>query len=762
MNTKEALSLLAIAVMVLLALQPLLSESDAEGSLDGVRISEFSPFDWEGATLKNYSSKQVDLKGYSLSDGEGKCAFTSSLTLGPKESITIVRSDSTAITPFADRDNVVRIGERGISADEKYVFSNKGDQLFLRDPSSATIDALCFGSATISDSSVWTGSPIAISGTNAYVVRAGYQDTDSADDWMIQKAGWTANVFDPGLSFSAIVTPFLFPDSGGVPIFDAVSGAKKSVHIEIYQMTNANMYALLCNLAKKGVEVVLLMEASPNGGDQSDMASRMKALVEAGGQVKLIGGESGERFSFVHAKYAIVDGSKTIVTSENWTADNLNGTVRDGVYSDDYGNRGWGAVIDSREYASYMEAVFRNDADDRYGDVRDFSEMSYAGAKAATLSYRSPSSGSFPSYSAKVCPMLSPDNSWDTETHWIGEAKDRVYVQQQNVGDSYLDFTEPSSPLYALNAAATSGADARIMVTSGSSYAASAKILVDRLNSGSAVKAAAMDVPYLHNKGLVCDDVAIVSSVNWTSNSFNNNREAGVVVFSSDVAGYFAGAFERDFERYYEYEGLSVNILTTQKTYVLGDKVTFEVAVKPSGSYTYDWSFGDGQTASTKVPYASFTPKIGAHVLKVTVKDSSGKTASASMDYVVISEGSDLKASVKASASRISLGDSITFNASVTPSGSYSYRWTFDDGSSKTTSSPSFTYTPSKAGSNGLTLTVSDSSGNAATGSVGFTVDGSGGSSSGEGGLGATLYAIIAAVIGVIAVAAGVLRKMMK
>ncbi|MBR4226404.1 MAG: lamin tail domain-containing protein [Candidatus Methanomethylophilaceae archaeon] len=429
MNVKEAVSLFVVVLLALIAFQAASDDSDAEGQLDGVLISEFSPYDWEGVTLKNYGSRSVDLKGYYLSDGEGRCTFTSSFKLSAGGSVTVVRPDSTPMTSFADRDNVIRIGQVGVAADDKYVFSNKGDDVYLYDPSGRCIDALCFGSGSISNPEHWSGYSVAINGNNAVVVRIGSYDSDSADDWIVSKPGWTNRAFDPSLSYSATVTPFVFPDCGGVPIFDAVAGAKKSVHIEIYQLTNSNMYALLCNLAKKGVDIVVLMEASPNDGSQSDMASRMKALVEAGGEVKLIGGESGERFSFVHAKYAIVDGARTIVTSENWTADNLNGAIHDGTYSGDYGNRGWGVVIDSKEYASYMESIFQNDIDDRYGDVRDFSEMSYAGTRAATLTYRPVSSGSFPSYSANVCPMLSPDNAWDTEMYWIYSADKRVYVQ---------------------------------------------------------------------------------------------------------------------------------------------------------------------------------------------------------------------------------------------------------------------------------------------------------------------------------------------
>ena len=64
--------------------------------------------------------------------------------------------------------------------------------------------------------------------------------------------------------------------------------------------------------------------------------------------------------------------------------------------------------------------------------------------------------------------------------------------------------------------------------------------------------------------------------------------------------------------------------------------MTFKVSVIPAGTYTYDWDFGDGQTKTTKVPSVEVIPKLGAHVLKVTVKNGSGDSASASMDYVVI------------------------------------------------------------------------------------------------------------------------------
>jgi hypothetical protein len=53
----------------------------------------------------------------------------------------------------------------------------------------------------------------------------------------------------------------------------------------------------------------------------------------------------------------------------------------------------------------------------------------------------------------------------------------------------------------------------------------------------------------IHTKTLVIDGkIVVVSSANRSDNAFHNNREAGVIIYSQDIAGYFAEAFQRDRE----------------------------------------------------------------------------------------------------------------------------------------------------------------------------------------------------------------------
>ena len=49
-----------------------------------------------------------------------------------------------------------------------------------------------------------------------------------------------------------------------------------------------------------------------------------------------------------------------------------------------------------------------------------------------------------------------------------------------------------------------------------------------------------------HNKGVIVDDKALVSSINWNENSPRNNREIGVILTGSAVS-YYERIFNKDF-----------------------------------------------------------------------------------------------------------------------------------------------------------------------------------------------------------------------
>ena len=60
----------------------------------------------------------------------------------------------------------------------------------------------------------------------------------------------------------------------------------------------------------------------------------------------------------------------------------------------------------------------------------------------------------------------------------------------------------------------------------------------------------ATEITYIHNKGMIVDEnKALVSSINGTQNSMDNNREVAVFVESSDAARYYSEFFDLDWAR---------------------------------------------------------------------------------------------------------------------------------------------------------------------------------------------------------------------
>ena len=620
-----------IAVFVMLAcMVPVvpIDSSDGAGPTDGILIYEVSAVDDKGVSLKNYSTATIDLKGYTISDGEGSYTFSKSYKLPAGGTITLALTVTK--TPFTDRENVYLIDDNTIGLEKvngKFNPSKEGDDIYLYDSNGKTMDAMCFGKTTISDTGIWNGTSVTKS-TKYFLQRVDGNDSDSALDWIEIRIipGQTQNPLEVD-KYTATVTPFLFPDSGGIPIYQALEKAQESVFIEMYELRSPNIYALLIQLEQKGVEVTILHEGAPVGNTVTQFASNMKALINAGGEVRFIGGTDVDRYENVHAKFAIIDMETVIITSENWSATNCNGSLDDDPYKGNDGNRGWGVIVENAGYAEYMKAVFDNDYSLDYGDTYDF-ESKYSQVTPATLMYVAPETATFTSYTAPITPVLSNDNSYEAIEYVITNATERVYSQQQSLSSYYADLGETSPVMMmARQASANPGIDAKFILSEGmsSSDKEKAEQQVLLINSSTLVSAATMGTPYVHNKGVIGDDLVLVTSINWTPTSVENNRESGVIINSKEVADYFAAAFNRDFSRNYTYDGFSVDISEIETSYESGKEVTFSVTVSPeSDTYTYHWDFGDGNVRDTNIPRVAYMPTDGAHVLKVTVTNSAG------------------------------------------------------------------------------------------------------------------------------------------
>src|SRR6266567_1502270 len=171
------------------------------------------------------------------------------------------------------------------------------------------------------------------------------------------------------------------------------------------------------------------------------------------------------------------------------------------------------------------------------------------------------------------------------------------------------------------------------------------------------------------------------------------------------------------------YSQLSVTASDSPNPTEVGSQVSFTAsAAGGTATYTsYAWSFGDGGTAITATATTTHTyASKGTFTATVKVTDSGSSTVtSASVSEAV---NPKLAASATADSTQTDVGVSESFTAVTSGGlGSPTCSWSFGDGSTGSGCSTSYSYT--SAGSFTASVTVTDSLGVTATGSVTLTIN---------------------------------------
>ncbi|MCL6643041.1 MAG: FAM83 family protein [Candidatus Bipolaricaulota bacterium] len=91
-------------------------------------------------------------------------------------------------------------------------------------------------------------------------------------------------------------------------ILQTLQSAQQSVHIALYQLTDPEIADVLLEIARRGMELKILLDDEPSRGSKGCL------LWSAGVAVKQYV-DSG----IMHHKFAVVDGERVITGSYNWT-----------------------------------------------------------------------------------------------------------------------------------------------------------------------------------------------------------------------------------------------------------------------------------------------------------------------------------------------------------------------------------------------------------------------------------------------------------
>lgn len=291
---------------------------------------------------------------------------------------------------------------------------------------------------------------------------------------------------------SAVTGVFVEPDDGYAPVLDELDGARCTIDLTMYMLTDDMVFASLIDAAGRGVRVRVILDQHPFGmfGDQQEAMDRLRD-----GGVEVAWGAS--RFQFTHAKYAVVDGEVALVMNQNFTRAAFNG------------NREFGVITSRPDVVNQAQALF--DAD-------------WAGEPVETL----------------AGPLIvSPETSRSRIVALILSAERSI--------DFYAEVIRDTGIVAALREAEQRGVDVRLIVNSSVDPAdLEALSQLDRIG----VDVRMMETMYIHAKTMIVDgEVALIGSQNYTMTSLDRNREVGMLVEEPALVARVNAVYERDWLR---------------------------------------------------------------------------------------------------------------------------------------------------------------------------------------------------------------------
>ncbi len=286
---------------------------------------------------------------------------------------------------------------------------------------------------------------------------------------------------------------FVEPDAGETPILNSINNAQKSVWLEMYLMTDKNVISALENDAKRGLDVRVMLDPSPYGGGSP--TATLNALTAAGAKAQT----SNSSFTYTHEKGMVIDGSTAYIMTSNFTLSAIS-TGKNREYD----------IIDSTPQ-----------------DVQGTIDIFNADWNRTAEHVTNPNL------------VISPDNSRNDFVTFINNAKSSLIIEAEEMQDSTVE--------QAIASAAQRGVNVQVILptpSSGGTDSNAAGIAVIKAGGAQVKEDAQL---YMHAKMMVADGTnAYVGSINISSNSFDNNRELGVLFTNAGIISTLKQTFQND------------------------------------------------------------------------------------------------------------------------------------------------------------------------------------------------------------------------
>lgn len=283
------------------------------------------------------------------------------------------------------------------------------------------------------------------------------------------------------------------------PIVDAIDGAKKSIKMKMFHMSNPTIASAMMFAAKRGVDVKIIFDKGqwkkPN---DVKLVEDMKA---AGVQIF----QASTGFSITHEKSMIVDNKKAMVSTMNET--------RAFMKMLDFG-----VFVYDRSVVDEMNKVFQADLDNSSNNEKNTPQLD------------------------NDFLVWSPVNSHDRIVNLIASAKREIQLIVENLGNADVQN--------ALIDAAQRGVAVQVLVPLCNltklnlNYPYVQALRSAKVDAKMVPGTGTEEIPYVHAKSIVVDNNQVfLGSENFSNNSLLYAREVGIILNDSDLANKVQSLF---------------------------------------------------------------------------------------------------------------------------------------------------------------------------------------------------------------------------
>jgi len=523
--------------------------------------------------IYNPSNKSVSLSGFYFTNNPYDSKFDQNKIIFPNNAI-IKEKSFLCITQKATDFQIETLEKPdfeyyensddkipNMTTSEKIYFSNKQGMISLKNSYNHTIDSICYGNIT-KNITGWQGDTVECVDDGVIIKRNfnldSYVDTNTSSDfknfrlYRIGQSEKNCKIFN----FTGKIQTFISPDSSYNAIVDELRKANDSIYLNIYELSSAFLCDELIKCLLRNVSVNILIEGKPVGGSSDTQKFLLKRISTYGGKIRVkfsdVENKIYPRYRFNHAKYMIVDNKSVVVESCNWGDTGV-------PYETSFGNREWGVIIENNSVSEYYLDVFLDDWNKNFSDTVFLEDVNwyipydfYLDSNYYNGFYKPSFKSDIFSSNFSVQPVFSPDTSYKAVSKLLNSAEKSIYIQQLYI---YRNWTGKVNPFVKiLIDKARENLDVRVIMNYNPFYDSTNKKINETKffleKNGVKVKLIYTNwsvFTNVHNKGVIIDNKSVlISSINWNENSFKNNREAGIIIYNSNISKYYSEVFFYD------------------------------------------------------------------------------------------------------------------------------------------------------------------------------------------------------------------------